>query len=197
MMTLAVTLGLKSCQVDYTNAFIQETLNPGEEVYMVLLRGWEQPGKVLKLKRLVYGLAQAPLAWFSKLKKGLEDTGFRSSTMGLCLFISDKVICAVYVDDCLMFAKDIVDIDHAIQHMIDAGFQLRVQGDAVGFLEIKLNQQDDGSIDLKQTALIQRIIDILGFQNANGKATPAKGSRTTSRCGWPRASGTLVICISN
>eukprot|EP00957_Ditylum_brightwellii_P069772 5298288-Ditylum_brightwellii.AAC.1 len=31
IMTLVVTLGLKSQQVDYTNAFIQATLPPGEE----------------------------------------------------------------------------------------------------------------------------------------------------------------------
>eukprot|EP00957_Ditylum_brightwellii_P181852 13853878-Ditylum_brightwellii.AAC.1 len=32
-----------------------------------------------------------------------------------------------------MFAKDTADIDHAIQHMMDAGFQLRVEDDAAGF----------------------------------------------------------------
>eukprot|EP00957_Ditylum_brightwellii_P191447 14576125-Ditylum_brightwellii.AAC.1 len=64
VMILTVTLGLKSHQVDYTNALIQTTLNPSEEVYMALPRKWEQPGKVLKLRKSVYGLAQAPLAWF-------------------------------------------------------------------------------------------------------------------------------------
>eukprot|EP00957_Ditylum_brightwellii_P166736 12692181-Ditylum_brightwellii.AAC.1 len=57
---------------------------------------------------------------------------------------------------------------------MDAGSQLRVEDDAAGFLGIKLDRQDAGSIELKQTALIQRIIDIIGFQNANKKATPAE-----------------------
>eukprot|EP00957_Ditylum_brightwellii_P118044 9002732-Ditylum_brightwellii.AAC.1 len=124
IMTLAVTLGLKSQQVDYTNMFIQATLPPGEEVYMSLPRGWEQPGKVLRLKKSVYGLAQALFVWFNKLKQGLEDTGFRSSSMDPCLFISDKVICIVYVYDCLMFARDIEDVDAAIQKILNIGFQL-------------------------------------------------------------------------
>eukprot|EP00957_Ditylum_brightwellii_P086084 6549614-Ditylum_brightwellii.AAC.1 len=85
----------------------------------------------------------------SHLKKGLEGTGFRPSAMDPCLFISDK---------------DTADIDHVIHHMINAGFQLRVEDDAV----------DDGSIALKQTALVQRIIDTFGFQNANRKVTPAE-----------------------
>eukprot|EP00957_Ditylum_brightwellii_P191448 14576125-Ditylum_brightwellii.AAC.2 len=73
-----------------------------------------------------------------------------------------------------MFAKDTSYIEDAIQCMMDAGFQLRVEDNTAGFLGIKLDQQDDGSIELKQTSLIHRIIDMLGFQNANRKATPAE-----------------------
>eukprot|EP00957_Ditylum_brightwellii_P084926 6457766-Ditylum_brightwellii.AAC.1 len=47
--------------------------------------------------------------------------------------------------------KDIADTEDAIQHMMDAGFQLRVEDYAAGFLGIELDQQDDGSIKLKQT----------------------------------------------
>eukprot|EP00957_Ditylum_brightwellii_P086019 6544312-Ditylum_brightwellii.AAC.3 len=111
--------------MDYTNAFIQATLSPGEKVYMFLPRGWENQGKVLKLKKSVYGHAQELLAWFKKLKQGLEDTGFRPSSMDPCLFISDKVIRVIYVDDCLIFARDIKDLDAAIQKMVDIGFQLQ------------------------------------------------------------------------
>eukprot|EP00957_Ditylum_brightwellii_P179447 13669858-Ditylum_brightwellii.AAC.1 len=122
---------------------------------MSLPRFWEQPGKVLRLKKSVYVLAQALLAWFKKLKQGLEDTCFRSSGMDPCLFISNKFICVVYVNDCLMITKDIKDVDTAIQKMVDIGFQLKVEDDAAGFLGIELNRQDDGGIELKQTALIQ------------------------------------------
>eukprot|EP00957_Ditylum_brightwellii_P103426 7880611-Ditylum_brightwellii.AAC.1 len=46
--------------------------------------------------------------------------------------------------------------------------------DAMGFLGIELDRHEDGLLELKQTALIQRIIDTIGFQNASGKATPAE-----------------------
>eukprot|EP00957_Ditylum_brightwellii_P052633 3990492-Ditylum_brightwellii.AAC.1 len=48
VMTLAVNLGLKSRQVDYTTAFVQVTLSSNEEVYMTLLHGWEKPVWVYK-----------------------------------------------------------------------------------------------------------------------------------------------------
>eukprot|EP00957_Ditylum_brightwellii_P016662 1252677-Ditylum_brightwellii.AAC.1 len=98
---------------------------------MSLPRGWEQPGKVPRLKKFVYGLAQALFAWFKKLKQGLEDT-----------------------DNCLMFERDIKDVDAAIQKMVGIRFQLQVEDHAAGFLGIELDRQDDGSIELKQTALI-------------------------------------------
>eukprot|EP00957_Ditylum_brightwellii_P110347 8416343-Ditylum_brightwellii.AAC.1 len=57
--------------------------------------------------------------------------------------------------------------------MVDIGFQLQVEDYTAGFLGIELEMQDDGSIELKQTALIQQIIETVGFQNASGKPTPA------------------------
>eukprot|EP00957_Ditylum_brightwellii_P179855 13701161-Ditylum_brightwellii.AAC.1 len=72
-MTLVVQLGLKFQQIDYTTAFAQAELLPGEEVYMSLPQGWEQTGKVLKLTKSVYSLVQAPSAWFTKLSQGLKE----------------------------------------------------------------------------------------------------------------------------
>ena len=101
VMTLAVNLGLKSKQVDYNNAFVQAELKPGEEVYMEFPRGHKQEGKVLKLTKSVYGLANAPLNWFKHLSEGLNECGLQPSSFDPCLFLSPKVLCVVYVDDCL------------------------------------------------------------------------------------------------
>eukprot|EP00957_Ditylum_brightwellii_P001948 149989-Ditylum_brightwellii.AAC.1 len=73
-----------------------------------------------------------------------------------------------------MFANDEQQFDDIITNMIDNGFFLHVKSDAAGFLGIELDRHDDGLLELKQTALIQRIIDIVEFQNADGKATPAE-----------------------
>eukprot|EP00957_Ditylum_brightwellii_P023282 1757030-Ditylum_brightwellii.AAC.1 len=179
IMTLAVILGLKSRQVDYTNAFVQASLLPNKEVYMNYPQGWEKKNKVLKLTSSVYGLSQAPLAWFNKLSQGLKDAGFKPSTLDPCLFFSDDVICVVYADDCLMFARDINMVDKAIDKMKELGFQLHVEDDGAGFLGIKLEHQDDGSIEMKQDALIERIIETVGFKNAKGKPTPAEVAELT------------------
>ena len=122
MLSLSVRLGLKTKQVDYTLAFIHSKLPENEKVFMRIPCIYHKPGKsiednkhrVLKLNRSIYELAQSPLNWFKRLKRGLEHRGFKPSKMDPCLFISKQVLCLVYVDDCLFFARDEADIDKAI-----------------------------------------------------------------------------------
>ena len=53
--------------------------------------------------------------WYNKLKTGLEARDFVPCKADPCLFISKKVICICYVDDCLWFAKDSKDIDSVLE----------------------------------------------------------------------------------
>eukprot|EP00957_Ditylum_brightwellii_P143687 10947129-Ditylum_brightwellii.AAC.1 len=129
-MNLAVNLGLHSWQVDYSNAFVQVHLPENEEVYMAFPHGREHYRKVLRSTKLVYGLSQALLHWFNNLSDGPVKARFKPSNLDLCLFLSDTVICIVYVDDCLMFARDPEEKTKKIDCMIEQGFELQVEDDA-------------------------------------------------------------------
>eukprot|EP00957_Ditylum_brightwellii_P038928 2941317-Ditylum_brightwellii.AAC.1 len=65
-------------------------------------------------------------------------------------------------------------IDDIIDQMRDQGFGLHVKDDAAGFLGIDFLHLDDGSIELKQSALIEQIIEAVGFQHASSRPTPAE-----------------------
>lgn len=118
MLILSIVLNLTTRQVDYTAAFVHapidrdpdwDTLTPEEQdkrgVYLEMPRGFGEPGKVLKLKRSLYGLKQSPRNFFQHLKEKLEGIGFESATdVDPCLFISNKVICLIYVDDTLFYS---------------------------------------------------------------------------------------------
>jgi len=88
--------------------------------------------------------------------------GFKQSESDPCLFISMKVICVCYVDDCLFFARDQKDIDEVIASLQDENkpdrLLLSVEDDVAGFLRILMTKNDDGMIELIQTRLINRII---------------------------------------
>ncbi len=93
---------------------------------------------------------------------------------------SYKVICLCYCDDCLFFAKDKTEIDRVIEDLknpTDPKHQkmfLEVEADAAGFLGIELKKLDDGTIELLQTGLIDRIINVTGMNDCAGKSTPAE-----------------------
>ena len=106
LLILAIFACLATIQVDYSNAFAQGMLN--EIIYLGLPQGCT--GKyghdtVLKLNCSLYGLKQAALCWFDKLKAAFLAQGWTQPLPHLepCLFTKQGVICLVYVNDCLFF----------------------------------------------------------------------------------------------
>jgi hypothetical protein len=61
------------------------------------------PDYVCKLKKALYGLEQAPQAWYHRLDKFLQDKGFKKGTFDCNLYIKsegdDLLVVLVYVDD--------------------------------------------------------------------------------------------------
>jgi Reverse transcriptase (RNA-dependent DNA polymerase) len=115
-------------------------------------QGFTEPGKVLKLNRSLYRLKQAPRNLFSYLKSKLESVGFRSAEIiDPCLFVSDNVICLVYVDDTLFFSPREDVIDEIITKLHAAEMDLEVEGSVAGFLGVHIaRDSDNGSIELTQ-----------------------------------------------
>ena len=144
--------------------------------YVEMPRGFREDGKVLRLNKALYGLKSAPVAFFRHLKANLEDVGFEQMIeVDPCLFVSEKVICLVYVDDMLLFAKDEKDIDDVIyklrkeQHMA-----IEEEDDVAGFLGVDIKKNTDtGEITLKQVGLKKKIIEALGIDHLPSVATPA------------------------
>jgi hypothetical protein len=189
LLILSMQLQLATKQVDYTAAFVHadidnppgyDKLTPEEQarsgVYVDMPRGFQQPGMVLKLNKSLYGLKQAPRNFFMHLKTKLENVGFEQATdIDPCLFISDKVICLVYVDDTLLFARDMADIDEVLRRLVeDEGMALEVEDSVAGFLGVHIQRDDTtGEIELTQEGLIDRIIEAVGATDLPPVDTPA------------------------
>ena len=52
--------------------------------------------------------------WFKHLCDGLTDIGFKQSKLNECVFIKDKVVLTIYVDDGILFGKRKKDISTII-----------------------------------------------------------------------------------
>ena len=114
-------------------------------------RGFQTPGHVLKLKKSLYGLKQSPRNFFLHLKEKLEECGFEQSMADQCLFISGTAVCLVYVDDTLLYADSMEEINVAIKAIEDAGMHLEVEDDVAGFLGVLIDRKNDGTIHMTQT----------------------------------------------
>ncbi|GKC55025.1 ribonuclease H-like domain-containing protein, partial [Tanacetum coccineum] len=75
-------------QMDVKSAFLYGTIE--EEVYVFQPPGFkdpEFPNKVYKVEKALYGLHQAPRAWYETLSTYLLENGFRRGTIDKTLFI--------------------------------------------------------------------------------------------------------------
>nr|GEU80992.1 putative ribonuclease H-like domain-containing protein [Tanacetum cinerariifolium] len=75
-------------QMDVKSAFLYGTID--EEVYVMQPPGFQDPkfpDRVYKVEKAMYGLHQAPRAWYGTLSKYLLDNGLQRGTIDQILFI--------------------------------------------------------------------------------------------------------------
>jgi Reverse transcriptase (RNA-dependent DNA polymerase) len=102
--------------LDVKTAFLYGELD--EELYMEQPEGFKvkgQEGKVMCLKRTIYGLKQAALAWWKALDKSMSQLGFTCLLSDSGIFVNkDKsIVTIVYVDDVLFLGPNKKDLLHA------------------------------------------------------------------------------------
>nr|GEV95131.1 hypothetical protein [Tanacetum cinerariifolium] len=99
-------MGFIVYQMDVKSAFLYGTID--EEVYVIQPPGFVDPkfpNKVYKVVKALYGLHQAPRAWYATLSTFLEKkkSGYRKGAIDKNLFIKqdkkDIMLVQVYVDD--------------------------------------------------------------------------------------------------
>jgi hypothetical protein len=176
LLILEVLLQLKSKQGDVMAAFLHSKLGENEKVYVEMQMGFRQKGKVLSLKHTLYGLHQSPRAFWKYLTKAMEAAGMRVSKCDPCLFVSDKVIAVVFVDDILFWSSDVAYIDELGSKLREQGLLLEQEDDAAGLLGVTMTRTEEGLLEMKQTGLIDRILDALGLDSklSTNKWTPAE-----------------------
>ena len=172
LLMLALELNLTTVQADIELAFPHADVD--EEIYVEMPQGFTLPGKVLKLKKTLYGIKQGPRNFFNYLKAQLEANEFVQSQHDPCLFIHPKVLCLSYVDDTIFVAKDAADIEAILEKLRKDGTRIAKESTMAGYLGVDIHRLDDGSLEFLQTGLIKRIISSLHLQNSGyAKKTPA------------------------
>ncbi|GJX63566.1 putative ribonuclease H-like domain-containing protein, partial [Tanacetum coccineum] len=135
-------------QMDVKSAFLYGTIE--EEVYVCQPPGFvdpEFPDKVYKVEKALYGLHQAPRAWYETLSTYLLDNGFHRGQIDKTLFIKrlkgDILLVQVYVDD-IIFGSTKQSLCDEFEHIMHNRFQMSSMGELTFFLGLQVKQKEDG-----------------------------------------------------
>ena len=125
MFILQCILGFQSQIIDFNNAFAQADIPSGEPVFVELPKYFKSDGGqddvVIRLKKIIYGQAEAARLWYEKLKNGLLKRDFVMNKVDLCMFMSKTAISVVYVDDLLFWESSQSKIDNAMKYFKEDG----------------------------------------------------------------------------
>jgi hypothetical protein len=109
LLAFSVAKGFKLYQMDVKSVFLNGFLE--EEVYVKQPLGFESaefPHRVYRLRKALYGMKQAPRAWYGRLRGFLFCKGFEMGKVDKTLFLlkqgDDILIFQVYVDDIVLVA---------------------------------------------------------------------------------------------
>ncbi|GJW55655.1 putative ribonuclease H-like domain-containing protein [Tanacetum coccineum] len=163
-LAFASFMGFLVYQMDVKSAFLYGTIE--EEVYVHQPLGFVDPAhlnKVYKVIKALYGLHQAPRAWYETFSSLLLKNGFRRGTIDKTLFIkknkSNIMLVQVYVDD-IIFGSTTQSMCTEFEDCMHKRFQMSSMGELTFFLGLQVKQQPDG-IFISQD---KYVADILKFQ---------------------------------
>ncbi|GJZ64020.1 putative ribonuclease H-like domain-containing protein [Tanacetum coccineum] len=148
-------------QIDVKSAFLYGTID--EEVYVSQPPGFvdpDHPKKVYKVVKALYGLHQAPRAWYATLSTILEKHRYKRGTIDKTLFIKrdkkDIMLVQVYVDDIIFGSTKNSWCDES-KALMTSRFQMSSMGELTFFLGLQVKQNTEG-IFISQDKYVAEIL---------------------------------------
>nr|GFB40910.1 putative ribonuclease H-like domain-containing protein [Tanacetum cinerariifolium] len=157
------------------SAFLYETIK--EEVYVCQPLWFEDPDhpdKVYKVVKALYGLHQAPRAWYETLANYLLENDFQRGKIDQTLFIKkqkrDILLVQIYVDD-IIFGATNKDFRKSFEKLMKDKFQMSSMGELTLFLGLQVKQKKDG-IFIIQDKYVAEIIRKFELTKGKSSSTP-------------------------
>ena len=157
------------------NAFLHGDLH--DEVYMEIPPGFataQTKGKVLGLKKSLYGLKQSPRAWFDRFRRAMCGMGYRQCNGDHTLFYRHSgnriTILAVYVDDIVITGDDTLEIAQ-LKENLSKEFEVKDLGQLRYFLGIEIARSARGIV-LSQRKYVLDLLNDTGMLGCRPASTP-------------------------
>nr|GEV50072.1 hypothetical protein [Tanacetum cinerariifolium] len=173
-LAYASFMGFLVYQMDVKSAFLYERIE--EEVYVCQHLGFKDPGypdKVYKVEKAIYGLHQAPRAWYATLAKYLLDTRFHRGKIDQTLFIKrqkdDILLVQVYVDD-IIFGSTKKELCTEFEVLMHDKFQMSSMEELTFFLGLQVKHKSDG-IFISQDKYMDKILRKFKYEDVKPAST--------------------------
>ncbi|GKC38084.1 putative ribonuclease H-like domain-containing protein [Tanacetum coccineum] len=156
-----------------------------EEVYVTQPKGFvdpQNPKLVYKVVKALYGLHQAPRAWYARLSTFLLKHGYRRGTIDKTLFIKknsrDIILVQVYVDDIIFGSTKKAWCDE-FEKLMKSEFEMSAMGELTFFLGLQVKQQSDG-IFIHQEKYVHDILKKFDLESVRTATTPYEAPKPKS-----------------
>lgn len=176
VLTLVASRKWPAHQLDVSNAFLHGNLQ--EQVYCQQPTGFADPARpddVCLLSRSLYGLRQAPRAWFDRFVAHVTSLGFVQSRADTSLFVYNRAgaqaYLLLYVDDMILSASSTNLLHHFVKRLQDA-FKVKDMGPVHHFLGISVRRTGKGFF-LSQAQYAEELLERAGMAGCKSVATPA------------------------
>ncbi|KAI3815303.1 hypothetical protein L1987_14966 [Smallanthus sonchifolius] len=162
-------------QMDVKGAFLYGKI--GEEVYVRQPPGFLDPShpyKVFKLDKALYGLHQAPRAWYETFSGYLLSNNFRRSAIDQTLFIKNEggeiLLLQIYVDD-IIFGSTKKKLCKDFEILMHSKFKMSSMGELNFFLGLQVKQVPNG-IFISQSKYVKSILERFKLADCSAARTP-------------------------
>jgi hypothetical protein len=147
-----------------------------QEVYIKQPQGFEvedRKSHVCRLKKALYGLRQAPRAWYGRIDSFLTSLGFTKSKENSNLYFkimdNEPVILLLYVDDLFLTGEEKLIAE--CKHRLSAEFEMKDLGLMHYFLGLEV-WQSPGRIFLNQGKYMVEILKRFDMLDCKSMNTP-------------------------
>nr|GEV84166.1 copia protein [Tanacetum cinerariifolium] len=177
-------MGFMVYQMDVKSAFLYGEID--EEVYVTQPKGFEDPYHLKHVYRVVkalYGLHQAPRAWYARLSTFLLKHNYRRGTIDNTLFIKKDskhiILVQVYVDDIIFGSTNKAKCDE-FKVLMKGEFEMSAIGKMTFFLGLQVKQLPDG-IFLSQDKYVKDMLKKFDMESVRTATKPYEVSKPKSK----------------
>jgi hypothetical protein len=150
LLAFAASKGFRLYQMDVKSPFLNGVIQ--EEVFVRQpppdFENPKYPNRVYKLSKTLYGIKQAPRAWYARLKTFLLEHEYVMGSIDKTLFTLKHgtyfLLVQIYVDN-IIFGGSSHMLVLGFWEMMEKEFQMSMMGELIFFLGIQVNQMKQGT----------------------------------------------------